>query len=208
MTEETKPRRHRARPEMPALRPGLWFVDRFGAAHDVSAEDWRDQLADADLAALLAYLEVTTAHARRAQALREDAHQRAFDGYLKREPDLSDVGPPFARSVDDERDEALNRLAAKLNVPADVVRHAATSSVHDLAEEVQLPPEVLAKVDEALADPAAFVAARTRPATTQPVFAEPEIIEETLGTKPATARPPMPWDDDAKDDPWASTPAS
>lgn len=176
----TPKRRHRAAPP-PALAPGLYLVGRFGDVHDLLGP--LGEVASPDLAAAQGYLN----HAH--QVTRMEIQERTIGDVLR----MSYVRPPDLRDVN-EADASIKKTDAEIEA--------------DFAAN----PAVMAKVDEALADPAAFVAAEHRENRRKMMGVEPSpqpvIIEETVGVGPATARrPPMPWDDDAKDDPWQNTPA-
>lgn len=201
MTEASTPRRRRRTEPVEALRPGVYFVGRFGDQHDVLANEWLTDVADADLAAAEGYL----AHGLRV-ATAELERRQDSPPQLVRVADLRDT-EPFTKPVD----SALAELAAKLNVPASIAQAAYDSAWPGKVQP--LSPEVAAKVEQALADPVAYVAKAA---------AQPEVLEETLGTRPVPAegdaneepavvggRPVMPWDDDATgDDPWQNVPAS
>jgi len=187
MTEEpTKPKRQR-RPTPPALSPGLYFVGRFGELHDVTGSEWLGEIADADLAALRAYLFLVDRSAEQ-EAMRRTTPVEIGGGYMLRQPDLRDIAPRAGLA-----DQLLNEPAVA-KVVEDTLKAAedtawlanerAEGRSGKLSDAVTLPPSI----EDSLAD---LKAGRTVPVRRP----EPEIIEETLGTKPVTTRPPMPWDD-------------
>jgi hypothetical protein len=178
MTEEptSKPKRQR-RPAPPPLSPGLYFVGRFGELHDITGSEWLGEIADADLAALQGYLLLATREAE-SEDERRLTPVEINGGHMLRQPDLRDV----------EQHEHTNwpAVAGTLKAASDaawLAQERAEGRSGKLTEATTLPPSI----EDSLAD---LHAGRTVPVR------RPEVIEETLGTKPVTTRPPMPWDED------------
>lgn len=106
------PRRPRAKrlPEAPALRPGLYLVGRFGDQHDITGDDWRGLVADADLAALVGYLGYAQLQANQERTAREGS---AWG--IGRPVDLRDVDEARPKTAEEMRASFIDRSLVALN---------------------------------------------------------------------------------------------
>lgn len=216
MTEsEATPKRRRRSVQPEQMSPGLYLVDRFGERYDVTGDAWLGMVSDVDLAVLLAYLEATRVRALRIQQQRELGYARE----MARQLDLSDVQPaeflerrvkqangavpapehydvPTVELLERVRDGLAENLAADPDVKAVMDATVADHEQHRdeavarLSEAEELPPEIAARVDEALADPSKYV-------KYDRAQREARRAEARAG-----GRSPQPWDNDADEDPW------
>ncbi len=224
---------------MPALRPGLWFVDRFGVLHDVL--DTLETVAAPDLAALAGYgqhvvEQAALARLRRARDTSRELDLRDveedLDGDLRlmrnglpvREAKpcapipcppyvtLGEAPPPQQAFLKDgqtladleaEANQAVNEGILK-RIKEGLENLPAEGKVEDL------PPHIREAVDEALANPEAFVRMRGRPGSVVVGSGTDTGADPDLNTPPVAppedsggVRPAMPWDSDGPEDAWA-----